>query len=275
MKAVFYGIVLENKKGLRGMKTVKKAENIMHLFEGWSNMVLPYLHGCMGQAWTDDEDNPRMAIIDSAGFIFLSGDASLPHAKDFLAQLPTVCSYTWVDMIPRGHTWHEIIEDVFQENQKKFTRYAIKHEHNFNKEKLRGYIDTLPSDYKIVPMDEELFNFSGTQDWSKDFFAGFKSFTEFKEHGLGYMILHGDTPVCGASSCTYYKGGIEIEIDTVKEYRQKGLATACAAQLILECLNKGIYPSWDAANKISVALAEKLGYIFDKAYDAYDVKLRD
>ena len=35
------------------------------------------------------------------------------------------------------------------------------------------------------------------------------------------------------------------------------------AALILQCLEEGLYPSWDAQNMISVHLAEKLGYELD------------
>lgn len=37
----------------------------------------------------------------------------------------------------------------------------------------------------------------------------------------------------------------------------------------MEWLERGLYPSWDAANKGSLTLAEKLGYNFDKEYVAY------
>lgn len=75
----------------------------------------------------------------------------------------------------------------------------------------------------------------------------------------------------GASSYSGYRGGIEIEIDTNEVYRRKGLAYICGAKLILECLDRNLYPSWDAQNIWSVALAEKLGYHFDHAYTAYEV----
>lgn len=75
----------------------------------------------------------------------------------------------------------------------------------------------------------------------------------------------------GASTYAYYEGGIEIEIDTAPEHRQRGLATACAARLILTCLDRGLYPSWDAANPTSAALAEKLGYRPAGAYVTYAV----
>ena len=68
-----------------------------------------------------------------------------------------------------------------------------------------------------------------------------------------------------------YKEGIEIEVDTVSEERRKGLATIVSSALILQCLEEGLYPSWDAQNRISVHLAEKLGYAFDHEYTVYEV----
>ncbi|MDE7014441.1 MAG: GNAT family N-acetyltransferase, partial [Kineothrix sp.] len=88
---------------------------------------------------------------------------------------------------------------------------------------------------------------------------------------LGVLVKKDGRPVAGASSYTTYRGGIEVEIDTKEEYRRKGLASVCGARLILECLARNIYPSWDAQNKWSVALAEKLGYHFSHTYDAYEI----
>ena len=42
--------------------------------------------------------------------------------------------------------------------------------------------------------------------------------------------------------------------------------------MILSCLDEGLYPSWDAANWLSVMLAEKLGYKFDREYFVYVVE---
>ena len=85
------------------------------------------------------------------------------------------------------------------------------------------------------------------------------------------MALRGAEIVAGASGYSVYDGGIEIEIDTREDCRRQGLATACAARLILECLRRGLYPSWDAAHLHSLRLAEKLGYRFARAYACYEL----
>ena len=77
--------------------------------------------------------------------------------------------------------------------------------------------------------------------------------------------------VAGASSYSSYKEGIEIEIVTKEGYRKQGFAYRCAAKLIVECLQRNLYPSWDARTRISVALAEKLGYVYSHEYVAYDI----
>ncbi|HSJ37158.1 MAG TPA: GNAT family N-acetyltransferase, partial [Planococcus sp. (in: firmicutes)] len=56
---------------------------------------------------------------------------------------------------------------------------------------------------------------------------------------------------------------------TDPQYQRKGLAAITASALILDCLDNGLYPSWDAANAESAKLAEKLGYIFKETYDTY------
>ena len=47
------------------------------------------------------------------------------------------------------------------------------------------------------------------------------------------------------------------------------LAAACGARLILACLDRGLYPSWDAIDLRSVSLAEKLGYHRAEPYPIY------
>ncbi len=106
-------------------------------------------------------------------------------------------------------------------------------------------------------------------DWSHDFCVNFRNDADFLARGLGVAVLRAGELVAGAASYTLYDGGIEIEIDTRPDCRRQGLAAACGARLILECLERGLYPSWDAHDLRSVALAEKLGYRRGAAYPVY------
>ena len=107
--------------------------------------------------------------------------------------------------------------------------------------------------------------------WSRDLVSAFGSYESFSAHGIGCAVLFGNTIVSGASSYSYYSGGIEIEIDTRADFRRRGLALVCGARLILECLDRGLYPSWDAQNLGSLSIAKKLGYEFSHEYPAYEI----
>ena len=78
--------------------------------------------------------------------------------------------------------------------------------------------------------------------------------------------LSGGELVGGASSYTCYSGGYELQVETREDMRRRGVALACCARLILTCLDRGLYPSWDAANLESVALARRLGYRSETAF---------
>ena len=130
-------------------------------------------------------------------------------------------------------------------------------------------------------IDQELFEICRDTQWSKDLTANYESYSQYREYGLGVCILKDGEVVAGISSYSGYgrsdenpgsQGGIEIEVVTREDYRRKGLAYIGAAQLLLECDKRGLYPNWDAANKMSVGLAEKLGYHFSHEYVVYKVK---
>ena len=87
---------------------------------------------------------------------------------------------------------------------------------------------------------------------------------------MGFAAMLGDIMAAGASTYSYYTGGIEVQIDTDSGFQQMGLAQCCGARLILDCMRRGLYPSWDAHNLKSLALAEKFGYEPAGEYIAYE-----
>ena len=170
-------------------------------------------------------------------------------------------------LVPQNQDWQRLIETTCAGRVQVITRYAIKKEPGvFDKAALRANLDRLPQGFSLRPIDRELYERVLEQAWARDFCANFSSWEEYAAHGLGVAALHGEELAAGASSYTWYKGGIEIEIDTKEEFRRRGLALCCASALILRCLERNLYPSWDAATPISAALAERLGYHFSREY---------
>ncbi|MDP4152221.1 MAG: GNAT family N-acetyltransferase [Bacillota bacterium] len=234
---------------------------IAPLFSGWEEtMIWSCLQGCMGYATADDEENPSAALITVGDFCFLAG------APNFAL----VAGTTAPIIVPQNDQWGNVIECVWGNRVEKAMRYAIKKEPDiFDVNKLTEYSNYLPKTCALKLFDREIYEYSLTEQWSKDFCSQFLNYDDFSRRGLGVAVIYGGKPVSGASSYTVYNGGIEIEVDTSPEFRQKGFASACCAGLILECLKRGLYPSWDAHDLRSASLAQKLGYHLDHPYTVY------
>lgn len=245
---------------------LENPEKAAALFAGWEETIIwSCLQGVMGTVYADSQDNPDSAAATLGDFAFLAGE---PREE--------LVFYTggiqdFIIMVPQSDGWAGLIEKCYGEKAKKVTRYALKKEpYVFDREKLNRAASMLPPEYSMKMMDKELFDRCKT-DWCRDWVAQYADYEAYQKYGLGVVILKDGISVSGASAYSGYRGGIEIEIDTREEYRRKGLAYICGAQLILECLDRKLYPSWDAQNPESVKLAEKLGYHFAHAYAAYEV----
>lgn len=242
---------------------VMDMNKIAHLFQGYEETIIcSFLQGCMGYAITVKEQNPSAAIIVVGDFCMIAGKPNKALVKKLTAPI----------IAPQNEEWEKLIEKVWKDRVKKGLRYAIKKEHDvFDVEKLSRYAILTAQEYEIKLIDQQIYEQAINEEWSVDLCSQFEDYQDYKSRGLGVAVLHKGKLVAGASSYVIYKDGIEIEIDTKREYRRKGLATACGSRLILECLKRGLYPSWDAYDLRSVALAEKLGYHLDKPYTIYEM----
>jgi len=242
---------------------------IEQLFGGWEEGILwACLQGVMGGIYVDCMERPQSAMAVLGDFAFFAG---IPN-EELIKYRPNGSKQNFIIMVPQNDAWGQLIQKCCGEKAKKVLRYAIKKEpHVFDVEKLRLARKALKSGFVLKMIDEELYYKCRQNDWSRDLVSQFKNYETYRRLGLGAVILNGDELVSGASSYARYNGGIEIEIDTKERYRRQGLAYICGAKLILECLERGLYPSWDAQNPWSVALAEKLGYSYSHTYTAYEI----
>lgn len=230
-----------------------------------STIVLSYLQGHMGTGYVDNLENPKVAQVIVGIFVFYAGNPNTKEAEELLYNLP---EFTLV--IVESDEWKERIESVHFDRLEKFPRYRFeKDPDHLDRRHIQYLLSSLPEAYEIKKVDYDIAHTPTFHNLSEDFVSQFDSIDDFLHRGIGYAILHEERVVSAATSFSIYDDGIEIEIATHPEYRRKGLATLTASALILDCINNGLYPSWDGANSESVELAKKLGYIFKESYDTY------
>lgn len=245
---------------------VQPSEKLKHMFrKAHDTIVLSCLQGVMGDVYADDAVCPSSAMAKLGDFAFFAGK---PNVELILLSQR---EHRYMILIPQDGAWETAIEEHLGTRARKIERYAFfKDPGAFDLRKLEKTAATLPDGCELALIDRVLYETCLVTDWARDLVSNYPDFETYGRIGIGVAALKNGELVAGASSYSSYMGGIEIEIDTKEECRRRGLALACGARLILECLDRGLYPSWDAANLASVRLAKKLGYRFDRAYTAYE-----
>ncbi|MFJ8353434.1 GNAT family N-acetyltransferase [Bacillus paramycoides] len=246
-------------------------EKLVSMFENIdSTIVLSYLQGHMGNAWIDNLENPTVAQITVGIFVFYAGDPNAEEAEELLYNLS---DFTLA--IVDSDEWKHRIETVHKGSIEKIQRFRFsKNPEDLDRVHIQKLLSTLPEEYEIKKIDKDIAKASSFHELSEDFISQFDSIDDFIDRGVGYAILHKGQVVSAATSFSIYDVGIEIEIASHPNHRRKGLATVVASVLILDCLDRGKYPSWDGANSESVKLAKKLGYTFKESYDTYFIDIK-
>ena len=269
---------------------VEDIEKVKSLFGDWeNNFLISCLQGIMGEVYSLDLDNPKSAVAVLGDFRMFAGEPDENLLKfDYFEYKKDECKYDMCDykrsdmeiIIPQNDKWAELIRSTFGENfegvleLKEIKRYSTFEDMSqFELDKLNDIKNSIKEGFEILDIDEEIYKRCLENEWSKDLVGIYKDYEDYSKKGIGVVLL--DTKnneiVSGASSYCTFEGGIEIEIDTNELHRKKGYALICGASIILKCLEKGIYPSWDAHNRESIELAKKLGYREKGEYTAFEL----
>lgn len=214
------------------------------------------LDGSMGQAYTDNLENPKFALLIVRNYCFMSGSIT----KEKLKKLIDHHLKTYI-LIPTDPL-REMIEKLYQNEIIKSTRHSIKKEVIFDQNKLNKMIKELNPQYHLIKINESIAQQIKDQDF-------IRITDDYSQNGIGYACYHQQKLIGVASSNIFYQNGIEVNIRVDEAYQRKGIGSALAAQLIIACLQSNKQVSWDAANLKSVGLAEKLGFTYDSPYHTY------
>ena len=150
--------------------------------------------------------------------------------------------FEWMQVFP--DSWDDTLKDLFGSN---LVNYSEKAETEKGKVELNGranfkfnrdtylvFKQNLPkSDYKIVRTDKEAFNeMKGTvvpmYFW--------KNAEQFCNQGVGFSLFYDSKLASTAYSAYMHDNYLELGIETVEEYRGKGLAQYACSALIDYCL---------------------------------------
>lgn len=233
--------------------------------------------------WQKSETLINSALDGTMGEIIEEGESAAATLGDFafFAGAPserlirkTLSEREFLIAVPQNGEWERCIENTLGDSAKRVTRFAFRKDTVFDREYLSRLSECVPNGFEVRRIDEEMYRECKRHGFSKDFVSNFATFREYERLGVGFVAIRSEdgSLAAGASSYSAYKGGIEIEIDTHPDSRRRGLAMCLAARLIVECLHRGIYPSWDAQNKVSAHIAERLGYVVCGEYTAYEVR---
>ncbi len=280
------------------------------LYTGWQeSCIWSCLQGDLGEIYIKSEEEQtvfRESEAQPVSAVAVLGDYRFFAGKpdEELVSFQPVGTGGFRFMVPeknKADDWGKLIEAHYGGGAKKGEHYALKKEPEIwtapgKKQELQEIVSSLPAGFTLKQMDEELYHLCGNRNWCRDWVAHYPGWHDFQEHAIGVVILKNGEPVSGVSTYSHYtawkgrkgeesmpvpkedeavkarrQGGIELQIDTREDYRRQGLARICAAGIILECIERGLYPSWDAQNKWSLGLSQKLGYHYSHAYTAYEI----
>ena len=232
------------------------------LFNDWP---FPKWNTVMNQKveiYADDPLSPKSAVGFLGSWCYCAGK---PNKELILRKRSQ-----WFGLFPQDKKWKKFIKECYPDAEMD-TRYAIEHDAIFDIEKLKSFVDALPEGYELRLIDSKIYDLIQKVDDEdvEELIDWFDNKKQFLELGLGYAVIKDGEVVGGASTAYRFPKGIDIEIDILKKHRRKGLATAAGAKLILDCLERGWKPTWDAANMKSVHLSEKLGYTFSHKYHCF------
>lgn len=241
-----------------------KRERLMPLFEGFEDSVLiSFAEGRVGEGWCDDPDAPTSGIICAGDFYFVAGKADHAAEAFELAKNNTEAVF-----MPASAEWIGALLGL-DKGLKKSTRFRTIIPQAFDVDKLDKLSDISAfEEYRLEMIDEKYYAQALKEKWSWAFVGNFSDYNSFAQNAFGCCITHDDKLICAASCYSSYSRGVEVEIATHPDYRRKGLATIAGAAFIRECVRRGLTPHWDAANTMSLKIAEKFGYTLKEEYTA-------
>lgn len=208
--------------------------------------------------YVDDLIDPKTIIMHVEPAYLLCGKVNNQERESILKILT---NGSWI--VSPDATWDTFLKDSFKDHLQSFPRLLFDGS-SLSIEHLKSLRKPLPHELKIVPIEQKHLDKGMIKEQIIDKF--FRDI-DFMKHGFGLALVNDQDIVHGFALTNYpidhqkeFEVSYRVGYDDYQLYRNRGIGTTLVSQFLEESLLKGYSPVWDAANPISMHIAQKLGY---------------
>ncbi len=207
-----------------------------------------------GTVYVDDPISPKQVYVEHAfGFAQIFGQC----VEEFEQQLESYF-FTNKNFIPNKIRLYANYLPIFLNGEQYNPlrsyrqRFTVK-EKNFCKQTIHYAVDARPVDVTNVDCIANQFGLV-TRFW--------RNCTDFVQKSRAIVVYYEGKPASICYSAAEANGYIEIDVLTLPEYRNRGLAKLAVMNFVKRCFELSLTPLWDcfANNSASVRLSKSIGF---------------
>ena len=214
-----------------------------------------------GRVFVDDVNNPQTVLLwHYNSFAFVSGRTD---NNEFNHSLKKLLSGDYEEnqrrfvLLVNDKKWNDLAQSLIvgQSNTQIKERLRFR----FDKKAFCDINICVPGGYTLRKLDKEIIG--KLQGWIIPAYSWHSS-EAFLAGGIGYCLMDGENIACNSFSSAIGNRILDIGVETMVEYRMRGLAVSTAGTMVKYSLNNGFLPNWgcNSDNTGSVKVAEHLGF---------------
>lgn len=225
-----------------------------------------------GKIWYDDLENPTLAItysycVGGCGIVGKINKDSIEEVTGFFEKVFQSLRQNRIYEFEFSSEDNELYKDVLEifSNKKIMTEieYSYRIDH-----KIPEDICNLSREYQYRMVDLDFIDKVRNGTIANHYMLtdrienSWDSYEDFLKKSKACIALHNNMIIGIIFGSSRYKKVIDVDIETLKEYQRKGIATRLTMHFVNNCMEDGLTIQWDhtESNKISGLLAKKCGF---------------
>lgn len=280
---------------MRGEKMVfelykDKFKNVFKIIDSkWDNIEIKSVLAGNNPGWVfvDSLVNPRTALVWSKGIrgFYFVGDPGNPEFNPYINKC--------IDDIIRNRAiesgldcfefsgdcieWDGTLEKIFEHRGLEKSHQCV---YKLNQNKWEQHKNsTLDEKFTLRRVDNELLNDANIRNLefiTAEITKWWDTLEDYMNNTFGYCIIDNDIITSYCLTNFVFENTHTIGIETLEDYKRKGLARVTSEAFIFNCIITGLNPYWDCmyTNNASRSLVEKLEFYLDHVYSLYRFPLK-